>query len=195
MARYRGSRIKVISRLGTLPGFTTKFSNKLGNDNNKQLSQYGLHLQEKQKLRYNYGICEHELIKYVKKARKKKGNTGNVLLQLLEMRLDNIVFRAGLAPTVSAARQLISHGHIKVNNRKVTIPGFNCKISDKIEIKKLSAIDNNKDITVSSNENMSHLSIDQSSNIINLTVIDEPTVSSLGFPINILLVLEYYSGK
>jgi small subunit ribosomal protein S4 len=192
MARYRGSRIKVIRRLGTLPGFTTKFNKKLITDNNKQLSQYGIHLKEKQKLRYNYGICEHELIKYVRRAKKRKGNTGNVLLQLLEMRLDNILFRAGLVPTISTARQLIGHGHIKVNNKKVTIPGFNCKISDEIEIKKSLVLDKVYD---NISENSSHLSMNQSNKIMNITIINDPLVNSLGFSVNILLVLEYYSGK
>ena len=195
MARYRGSRVKVIRRLGALPGFTTKFSNKVGNDNSKQLSQYGFHLQEKQKLRYNYGVTEHELIKYVKQARKRKGNTGNVLLQLLELRLDNILFRAGLVPTISAARQLISHGHVKVNNKKVTISGFNCSILDKIEIQKTKISSIFPNFINSLGNSASHLSINESANSVGITLTNEPNIYSLGFPVNILLVLEYYSGK
>lgn len=195
MARYRGSRVKVIRRLGSLPGFTTKSDRRKTNENSgsRQLSQYGFHLQEKQKLRYNYGVTEHELIKYVKQARKKKGNTGTVLLELLEMRLDNIIFKAGLAPTVSAARQLISHGHVFVNNNKVTIPGFNCSVLQKIVVKKSSLKSNSDDFF--SVKSSSHLSIENNSSDISIMVTNSPNIQTLGFSINILLVLEYYSGK
>jgi len=100
----------------------------------KKPSQYGIRLQEKQKLRFNYGITERQLIRYVRQARSAKNSTGEVLLQLLEMRLDNIVFRLGLAPTIPAARQLINHGHFLVNNKKVDIPSYQCKQNDKITV-------------------------------------------------------------
>lgn len=192
MARYRGSRVKVIRRLGLLPGFTSKSSNK-PQTSNKQLSQYGFHLQEKQKLRYNYGVSEHELIKYVKSARRKKGNTGDKLLQLLEMRLDTLLYRTGLVPTVASARQLISHGHIKVNGKKVNIPGFNCSISDKIVINKeiLNFLSNNSVSTL----NCSYLVLNELNNDLIITVTNLPDIQVLGYSINILLVLEYYSGK
>ena len=100
MARYRGPRVKIIRRLGELPGLTTKGPNRLyppgqhGPAASRQkLSQYRVRLQEKQKLRYNYGITERQLVNYVKKSRKGKGSSGKILLSLLEMRLDNIVFR------------------------------------------------------------------------------------------------------
>lgn len=192
MARYRGSRVKVIRRLGLLPGFTSKSSNRPQN-NNKQLSQYGFHLQEKQKLRYNYGISEHELIKYVKSARRKKGNTGDKLLQLLEMRLDTLLYRTGFVSTVASARQLISHGHIRVNGKKVNIPGFNCSISDKILINKniLKSLSDNSFSTL----NCSHLDLNELNNDLTITVTNLPDLQVLGYSINILLVLEYYSGK
>ena len=98
----------------------------------KKISQYSIRLREKQKLRYNYGISEKQLINYVKKSRKSKGSSGEILLQLLEMRLDNIVFRLGMAPTVLAARQMVNHGHICVNNQLVDIPSYQCKPQDVI---------------------------------------------------------------
>nr|YP_009240411.1 30S ribosomal protein S4 [Partenskyella glossopodia]BAU62545.1 30S ribosomal protein S4 [Partenskyella glossopodia] len=191
MARYRGSRVKIIRRLGMLPGFTKKSVNKKFGYNSKKLSQYGFHLQEKQKLRYNYGVTEHELIKYVKKARKKSGNTGNVLLQSLEMRLDNILYKTGLISTVSCARQLISHGHVYINDKKITVPGFSCNLFQKITIKKSGL----KVINKNSITNPSHLLIEENSNYITITVTNNPDIQVLDFSINVLLVLEYYSGK
>lgn len=191
MARYRGSRVKVIRRLGLLPGFTSKSTNRLKNDGNslKQLSQYGFHLQEKQKIRYNYGITEHELIQYIRKAKNKKGNTGEKLLELLEMRLDTIIYRSGLVPTIMNARQLISHGHVFVNNKKVTIPGFQCLILSQINIKKNSINDLLPD------NSCNYLSVDVSQKNFVITIKNLPDIQILGFSLNVLLVLEYYSGK
>ena len=98
------------------------------------MSQYAIRLQEKQKLRFNYGLTESQLIKYVQIARKSKGATGEILLQLLEMRLDNVIFRLGITPTIASARQLISHGHIIVNGQKVNIPSYQCQIKDIISV-------------------------------------------------------------
>nr|YP_009105878.1 ribosomal protein S4 [Microthamnion kuetzingianum]AIT94726.1 ribosomal protein S4 [Microthamnion kuetzingianum] len=146
MSRYRGPRLRIVRRLGELPGLTTKIANRQtppgqhGSSSGqngappKKLSQYAIRLQEKQKLRYNYGVTESQLIKYVLQARRMKGSTGEVLLQLLEMRLDTLVFRLGMAPTISAARQLISHGHIIVNNKKVNIPSYQCQPKEVISV-------------------------------------------------------------
>ena len=97
MSRYRGPRLRIIRRLGELPGLTRKRANRQAlpgqhGTTPKKPSQYGIRLKEKQKLRFNYGITESQLIQYVRKARKLKGSTGEILLQLLEMRLDNVLF-------------------------------------------------------------------------------------------------------
>ena len=109
MSRYRGPRFKKIRRLGALPGLTSKRP-KAGSDLRNQSrsgkkSQYRIRLEEKQKLRFHYGLTERQLLKYVRIAGKAKGSTGQVLLQLLEMRLDNILFRLGMALTIPQARQ------------------------------------------------------------------------------------------
>ena len=98
-------------------------------------SEYGEQLNEKQKIRFSYGLRESQIRKIFEAASKKAGITGNVIVQLLERRLDNVVFRLGLAPSRSVARQLISHGHIMVNGKKVTIPSFSVKIGEKITIR------------------------------------------------------------
>jgi small subunit ribosomal protein S4 len=92
-------------------------------------------LEEKQKLRFNYGLSERQLLRYVRRARRAAGSTGQVLLQLLEMRLDNTVFRMGMAPTIPSARQLVNHGHVTVNGRVVDIPSYQCKPGDVIGIR------------------------------------------------------------
>ncbi len=159
MSRYTGPRLKIIRRLGKLRGFTRKkpfrrvfrggglFRGKVippGQHGLAKLfktrpydsseSDYLIRLKVKQRLRFNYGLTERQLIQYVKKAKQMTESTGQVLLQLLEMRLDNIVFRLNMAPTIVAARQLISHGHIQVNNKKVNIPSFMCKPKDVISV-------------------------------------------------------------
>nr|BCA78192.1 ribosomal protein S4 [Astrephomene gubernaculifera] len=159
MSRYLGPRLRVIRRIGKLRGFTRKkpfrrvfrgFGGSKGKvippgqhgltkllktkSYDSSQSDYLIRLKVKQRLRFNYGITERQLVNYVRKAKKIKESTGQVLLQFLEMRLDNIVFRLNMAPTIPAARQLISHGHICVNNNKVTIPSYMCKPKDVISV-------------------------------------------------------------
>jgi small subunit ribosomal protein S4 len=159
MSRYLGPRLRVIRRLGKLRGFTSKkpfrrsFRGR-GPLRGKVLppgqhglaklyksrpfdsseSDYLIRLKVKQRLRYNYGIGEKQLVKYVRKAKRMKESTGQVLLQLLEMRLDNIVFRLNMAPTIAAARQMISHGHICVNHKKVNVASYMCKPKDVVSV-------------------------------------------------------------
>jgi small subunit ribosomal protein S4 len=94
-----------------------------------------MRLKEKQKLRFNYGLGEKQLVNYMKQAKKTKGATGRVLLQLLEMRLDNILFRLGLAKTIVSARQVVSHRHITVNTRVVSIPSYQCEPGDVVGVR------------------------------------------------------------
>jgi small subunit ribosomal protein S4 len=201
MARYRGPRLRIIRRLGELPGLTQKVCERnypagQHGPKNKNLkeSQYSIRLKEKQKLRFNYGVNERQLIKYVREARRRKGSTGELLLQILEMRLDNILFRLGFAPTIASARQLISHGHISVNSKHINIPSYICKPNDTIMVKESSRsfikklIDKN-----STNPVPPHLDVNFDKLIGNVkTVVGR---DSIGISINELLVVEYYSRK
>jgi small subunit ribosomal protein S4 len=101
----------------------------------KQPSEYGLRLQEKQKLRYYYGLTETQMRNYVRRAGRQSGPTGANLLKLLERRLDNVAFRLGLGPTIPAARQLVSHGHVLVNNRRVSAPAFEVSVGDVVSVR------------------------------------------------------------
>jgi len=105
----------------------------------KKLSEYALHLAEKQKIRYTYLVSEKQFARYYEEAERRRGVTGTILLQLLESRLDNILFRAGLGITRKQARQIVNHGHVLVNDKKVDIPSYSVKPGDVITIKSKSS--------------------------------------------------------
>ncbi len=146
MARYRGpqSRIarkfgeaifgpdKVLEKKNYPPGFHGLASRR------RKKSEYGLQLREKQKAKYMYGVLERQFSNLFKKASASKGVTGEVLLQLLEARLDNVVFRLGISPTRSAARQLVSHKHIIVNGEVVNIPSYHLRPGDVVGVREKS---------------------------------------------------------
>nr|YP_010941827.1 ribosomal protein S4 [Persicaria glacialis]WLS52028.1 ribosomal protein S4 [Persicaria glacialis] len=197
MSRYRGPRFKKIRRLGVLPGLTNKKPRDLRNPaRSGKRSQYRIRLEEKQKLRFHYGITERQLLKYFRIARKAKGSTGQVLLQLLEMRLDNILFRLGMAPTIPGARQLVNHRHILVNGRIVDIPSYRCKPTDIVMAKdkqKSKALVQNYLDSSHSEELPKHLTLHPFpyKGVVN-QIIDNKWV---GLKINELLVVEYYSRQ
>ncbi len=127
----RGPRLKVIRRLGTpLPGLTRKVPKERARALHpvrrpyQRRSAYRVRLEEKQKVRYHYGVSERQLRRYLDRARRSGEAPGDAFLALLERRLDNVVFRLGLAPTIVAARQLVSHGHLLVNGRRVDRPAL-----------------------------------------------------------------------
>ncbi len=145
MARYTGPQHKLSRRLG----FSTLENGKdlarrpyapgqHGTDRRKKLSEYGVQLQEKQKVRFLYGLNEKQFHKVFDRASKMHGITGEDLLFLLESRLDNLVYRMGLSNTRRGARQLVNHGHILVNGKKVNIPSYTCKVGDVISVKEQS---------------------------------------------------------
>ncbi len=119
---------KVMKRLNVRPG-------QHGHSLRVKLSEYGRQLREKQKLKYMYGILEKQMKRLFEEASKDKTSTGVVLLTLLERRLDNVVYRLGFAPTRAAARQLVSHNHILVNDKKMNIPSYQVRIGDIITLK------------------------------------------------------------
>lgn len=204
MARYRGPRLRIVRRLGELPGFTQKTTIRTAPPGQHgaakeqgKLSQYGLRLQEKQKLRYHFGLTEKQLINYVKRAKSMKGPTGELLLRLLEMRLDNIVYRLGFVPTIAAARQLISHGHILVNKQKVDIASYQCQPKDIISVKekKQSTQLINNYLKDKGNQMPvpNHLSLNEE---FLLGVVNNMVAPGrIGLAINELLIVEYYSRK
>ena len=137
-------KIKLIRTYGALPTLTKKVPNRLNSNppgqhgsasKRKKQSQYKIRLVEKQKVRNNYALNERQFARYVEQAKRSKQLTGNALLQLLENRLDTCVYREGFAPTILAARQLVSHKHILVNGDILNIPSYQCQTGDKIQPK------------------------------------------------------------
>lgn len=121
-------------------GYGNKKSNRNpGGNRRKKVSEYGAQLKEKQKVKFVYGILEKQFHKYYLKAANMKGITGDNMLQLLEQRLDNVVYRLGLAKTRRMARQIVVHGHIRVNGQKVDIPSYSVKAGDVITLRQKSA--------------------------------------------------------
>lgn len=109
-----------------------------GQGRRTRLTEYGIHLREKQKLRRIYGVLERQFRRYYQEASRRKGVTGETLLQLLECRLDNVVYRLGFAPSRAAARQLVMHGHFTVNGKKMDIPSARVKVGDVIAVRERS---------------------------------------------------------
>ena len=122
-------------------GYANKKSNRNpGGNRRKKVSEYGAQLKEKQKVRFIYGVLEKQFRKYFENASKmESGTTGENMLRLLEMRLDNVVYRLGLAKTRRMARQIVGHGHIRVNGKKVDIPSYQTKVGDVITLRQRSA--------------------------------------------------------
>nr|AKL79029.1 ribosomal protein S4 [Euglena viridis] len=202
MSRYRGPRLRIVRRIGKLPGLTIKVSKKLnppgqhGSSFTKKLSLFNIRLKEKQKLRFHYGITERQLLNYIIKARRKKGSSGRLLLTFLEMRLDNIIFRLGFSPTIMAAKQLINHGHVLLDDKIVNIPSFLCKPKNIIKIKNSSASKNlvNKNLQLFETILVpQHLSLQKE--ILEAKVLSLVNRKSISLIINELLVIEYYSRK
>jgi small subunit ribosomal protein S4 len=201
MSRYRGPRLRIIRRLGELPGLTRKSAKRAyppgqhGQARRKR-SEYAIRLEEKQKLRFNYGLTEKQMLRYVRRARRATGSTGLVLLQLLEMRLDNTVFRLGMSPTIPGARQLVNHGHIMVNGRLVDIASYSCRPGDTIAVRDR---DNSRELVKVNLQSPglanlpSHLEFDKQTLTGKVNSIVEREWVAL--QINELLVVEYYSRQ
>jgi small subunit ribosomal protein S4 len=145
MARYTGPRVRISRRFGVPIFGPTKYLERRnygpgvhGPKSRRKTTDYGLGLLEKQKLRYYYGLMERQFRGVYEKALRRRGVTGEQMLQILETRLDNVVYHLGFANTRAASRQMVSHGHMKVNGRKVSIPSYALKVNDTIEVRDTS---------------------------------------------------------
>jgi small subunit ribosomal protein S4 len=201
MARYTGAKLRITRRLGDLPGLTSKkgkLTQRPGQHGAtpKKLTQYAIRLEEKQKLRFNYGLSEKQLMNYIRQAKKIKGATGNILLQLLEMRLDNVIFRLGMAPTIAAARQIVGHKHITINNSCVSIPSYQCQPGDVVSVKDSAVskklVTQNLDTPALTNipQNLDFDKKAMTAKV--LGIIDREWIA---LKLNELFVIEYYSRK
>jgi small subunit ribosomal protein S4 len=202
MARYRGPRAKICRRL-EFPVFESeKFSSirknyppgQHGQSRRRKLSNYGVQLREKQRIKYLYGVLEKQFSNYFKKASNRDGATGDNLLISLESRLDNTVYRLGFANTRSAARQLVSHKHFLVNNKVVNIPSYDLSEGDVIEVRSKSKKNDiflNSMRRIKSDNPMSWLTLDKSK--LRGAFDKVPTREEISEPLNEQLVVELYS--
>ena len=198
MARYLGPKVKLSRRVGVpiadIPKHTAKRQLTppgMHGYRGKRVKDYGVRLTEKQKLRYHYSVMEKQFRRYVDEATRRKGNTGELLLQLLEQRLDNMVRRAGFVRTVWAARQMVGHGHVLVNGRKVDRPSYAIQPGDTISLRDR--------IHKLSRENMESMAghmvpswMEVNPAELSAKVLSVPTPDQIPFDVNTNLIVEFY---
>lgn len=203
MARHTGPRVKIMRALGVdLPGLSRKTRERRpyppgqhGQSRRRKLSDYGRQLQEKQKLRMNYGLGERQFRRLVTEARASRMAAGDKILELLERRLDNVVFRAGFAPTIPAARQLVTHGHFLVNGRRVDIASYRVSEGDVIQPRsrslKIQPIE--ESLAAPSLARPDWMEFNDDKRLARVTAL--PPADSVPFEVDVQLVIEYYAKR
>ena len=194
MARDRQPVLKKCRTLGLDPsilGVNKKSKRGLRPNPNKKLTDYGIQLREKQKARFVYGVMEKQFYKLYEEATRKEGVTGELLLQYLERRFDNVVYRLGLTTTRRQARQLVSHGHLEINGKRVNIASYRVKQGDVITVREKS-----RDLAIikeSLNQKSvpGWLTLDE--NALSAKVLENPTREAVDFDINEAMIIEFYS--
>jgi small subunit ribosomal protein S4 len=203
MSRYTGPRLKVMRALGAqLPGLSRKsIEERLyppgqhGQSRSKRRTDFATKLMEKQKLRYNYGLSERQMRRLLMEARRAEGGTGDRLLALLERRLDNVVFRAGYAPTIMAARQLVNHNHVLLNGRTASVASIQVKPGDVIALKERAigipmVVDS---LASPALEIPEWIEFDETSKQARVT--RNPLPDEVPLPIEVYRVVEFYSNR
>ena len=198
MANYTGPKVKLSRRVGVpiadIPKHTTKRQlNPPGMHGfrGRRLRDYGIRQNEKQKLRYHYNVLERQFRKYLEEAGRAKGNTGEVLLRLLEQRLDNVIRRLGWARTIWAARQMVNHGHVLVNGRKTDIASAQIKVGDTITLKEgIQKVVRENMESLAGHQAPGWLSFDPST--LTASVVAVPTSDQVPFDVNMNLIIEFY---
>jgi len=198
MARYLGPKVKLSRRVGVpiadIPKHTAKRQLTPPGPHGfrgRRMKDYGVRLNEKQKLRHHYHVLERQFRRYVAEAARRKGNSGDILLALLEQRLDNVVRRAGFVRTIWAARQMVTHGHVLVNGKKVDRPSYAVNVGDTITLRDR--------IHKLARENMESMAghivpgwLDVNPSELNVKVMTLPTSEEIPFDVNTNLIVEFY---
>ena len=197
MAKNTQPILKRCRTLGVSPaamGYSKSSNKNPGGQRRTKKSEYGLQLQEKQKVRFVYGILEKQFRMYYEKAERMGGNTGNNLLQLVERRMDNVVYRLGFAATRREARQLVNHGHFTVNGKRVDIPSYLVSLNDVIAVCEKSASNNRfKKMKEDDAFVAAPKWLDRDKNNLSGKVIAMPTKDDIDFEIAEHLIVELYS--
>ncbi len=202
MSRYTGPRLKVMRALGVeLPGLSRK---SIGNRPDppgqhggrmRRKSEYGIQLAEKQKIRFNYGLGEAQLRRLVAEASRSRAPTGEKLIELAERRLDNVVFRAGFAPTGVAARQLVRHGHVLLNGRRADIPSLRVRPGDLVALTSRGArvpmvVES---LAAPALERPEWIAFDEQTRSARVTRL--PNADEAPFPVDLKQIVEYYANR
>lgn len=196
MAKMMGPRFKTARRLGLNVVGHPKAMNRAKRGTaraDKKLSEYGVQLLEKQRLRAYYGVLEKQFVRYVDKAMKSKDQPGPVLINLLEKRLDNMAYRMGFASSIRQARQMVTHGHFLVNGKNVNIPSYGLKVGDVVEMREKSR---KTELFVQNFNNISASPlgyIEKDVDNFKATLVREPQREELPIEINEQLIVEFYS--
>ena len=194
MARDRQPILKKCRTLGLDPsilGVNKKSSRNIRPNANKKLTEYGTQLREKQKARFVYGVMEKQFYKLYEEATRKEGVTGELLLQYLESRLDNVVYRLGFGSTRRQARQIVSHGHILINGKRVDIASYRVKQGDVITLKEGSSELAIIKESVGQKTVPGWLSLEEST--LTAKVLENPTRDAVDFEIDEAMIIEFYS--
>ncbi len=198
MGRYLGPKVKLSRRVGVPISDTPKHTAKrqltapgVHGYRGKRLRDYGIRLNEKQKLRYHYNVLERQFRRYIQAATRRKGNTGEVLLQSLERRLDNVVRRAGLTRTIWAARQMVSHGHVLVNGHKTDRPSFSVKPGDVIALRdRIHALARDNMESMAGHIVPGWMEVNPAE--LSMRIQAMPTPDEIPFDVNTKLIVEFY---
>lgn len=197
MAKNTQPVLKRCRKLGISPaamGYAKSSNRNPGGQRRSKKSEYGTQLTEKQKVRFIYGVLESQFRMYYKKAERMNGNTGELLMQLLECRLDNVVFRLGFASTRREARQLVNHGHFTVNGKRVNIPSFLVSLNDEIAVSEKSSTTTRFKMLKEKNAFVAAPKwLDRDKDHLKGTVIAMPTKDDLDFEVTENLIVELYS--
>ena len=197
MSRYREPVLKRCRYLGISPtviGIDKESNRKKSLKRQKKVSEYAIQLKEKQKLKFIYGVSEKQFRKYFDMASKKKGKTGEVLLQILESRLDNVIFRLGYAKTRAQARLQVTHGAFEVNGQKVDIPSYLVKVGDVVAVREIRK--DNGTIKLSAEENASRLVptwLEKDADKLSGKVLAISSKEEIDYPVEEHLIVKLYS--
>ncbi len=196
MAKNMQPVLKRCRTLGIEPSVMgyDKSSNRVVGQRRRKQSEYGMQLNEKQKVRFIYGVLEKQFAKYYVMATKMNGVTGECLLSILESRLDNVIYRMGLANTRREARQIVNHGHVTVNGKRVNIPSYLVKPGEIISLKESSRnADRMKDIVERNSNRLVPKWIDMNRDTLEGKIIALADREDIDFPVEEHLIVEYYS--
>ncbi|MBX3317197.1 MAG: 30S ribosomal protein S4 [Phycisphaeraceae bacterium] len=198
MARYTGPKLKLSRRVGTPVADIPKHTSKralttpgVHGFRGRRLRDYGLRLNEKQKVRYHYSVLEKQFRRYLAEAARRPGNSGMNLMSLLEQRLDNVVRRAGLARTIWAARQMVAHGHVLVNGRKTDRPSYSAQVGDVITLKpKAQKLAREAMESMAGHEVPGWIELNPAE--LTLKIVAVPTMDQIPYDVNPNLIIELY---